>query len=380
MLELPDTAFELVLRFLSFEAVAKLRRVSRRFNCTGKHLLNKGFKNAEKYHMKCLKVAPRVSKAGLTVDFQDVKALLPRRESERRNHKLSRHCDILTAIETRLSLLNMTFMKYVDLDLCCFIPGKVIDEIYSVLRSLQTEEQPPRAYEILQELRDISSMSMEFFEETIVPGLPCPASPLKSFLPAMPSLMASGSGYSLSLRYPDLDSSCQATLDTPCRPFPSHRLALTEPTRRPAAAKDLDRVSKSNKKTNRVVRNLKKQADTAKSAVDTQNKKIAELDKRIDTQNEIIEQQNARLAEQEEKLAAMSRRLGALVEAQAPQDTARWRHLFPFSFIPCLCRAALRGESRKRSLGEEEARRLLVEEAGSSKRPRLGEGGEEEGS
>jgi len=350
LLELPDTAFELVLRFLSFEAVAKLRRVSRRFNCTGKHLLNKGFKNAEKYHMKCLK---------------DVKALLPRRESERRNHKLSRHCDILTAIETRLSLLNMTFMKYVDLDLCCFIPGKVIDEIYSVLRSLQTEEQPPRAYEILQELRDISSMSMEFFEETIVPGLPCPASPLKSFLPAMPSLMASGSGYSLSLRYPDLDSSCQATLDTPCRPFPSHRLALTEPTRRPAAAKDLDRVSKSNKKTNRVVRNLKKQADTAKSAVDTQNKKIAELDKRIDTQNEIIEQQNARLAEQEEKLAAMSRRLGALVEAQAPQDTAR---------------AALRGESRKRSLGEEEARRLLVEEAGSSKRPRLGEGGEEEGS
>lgn len=57
VLDLPDTAFELVLRFLTFEAVAKLRRVSRRFNCSGKHLLNKGFKNAEKYHMKCLKVS-----------------------------------------------------------------------------------------------------------------------------------------------------------------------------------------------------------------------------------------------------------------------------------------------------------------------------------
>jgi hypothetical protein len=46
-----------------------------------------------------------------------------------------------------------------------------VDEIYSVLRTLQGEEQPPRAYEILQELRDISSMAMEYFDEKIVPGL-----------------------------------------------------------------------------------------------------------------------------------------------------------------------------------------------------------------
>ena len=66
-----------------------------------------------------------------------MKALLPRRESERRNHKLSRHCDILTAIETRISLLSMTFVKYIDLDICCFIPGKVIDEIITVLRAIK---------------------------------------------------------------------------------------------------------------------------------------------------------------------------------------------------------------------------------------------------
>ena len=65
-------------------------------------------------------------------------------------HPLARHCDILTAIETRISLLGMTFMKYVDLDLCCFIPGKVIDEIFTVLRSIQAERNPPRAYEVLQ--------------------------------------------------------------------------------------------------------------------------------------------------------------------------------------------------------------------------------------
>lgn len=51
--------------------------------------------------------------------------LSSRRESERRNHSLARHADILAAVETRLSLLNMTFMKYVDSNLCCFIPGKV---------------------------------------------------------------------------------------------------------------------------------------------------------------------------------------------------------------------------------------------------------------
>lgn len=122
-----------------------------------------------------------------------------RRESERRNHSLARHADILAAVETRLSLLNMTFMKYVDSNLCCFIPGKVssvfvgvrvvsifvlysfitrlpgflqvIDEIYRVLRYVNSTRAPQRAHEVLQELRDISSMAMEYFDEKIVPIL-----------------------------------------------------------------------------------------------------------------------------------------------------------------------------------------------------------------
>jgi F-box protein 28 len=82
--------------------------------------------------------------------MREFKSKLPRRESERRNHPLSRHCDILTAVETRISLLSMTFMKYVDVDMCCFIPGKVIDEIYKVLRNVQCDKTPPRAFELLQ--------------------------------------------------------------------------------------------------------------------------------------------------------------------------------------------------------------------------------------
>ena len=57
------------------------------------------------------------------------------------------------------------------MNLCCFIPGKVIDEIYRVLRFIQGNQNPPRVHELLQELRDISSMAMEYFEEKIAPSL-----------------------------------------------------------------------------------------------------------------------------------------------------------------------------------------------------------------
>lgn len=67
----------------------------------------------ERYHTQCLR---------------EVKSQLPRRESERRNHSLARHCDVLTAIETRISMLSMTFMKYINQNLCCFIPGKVSNQ------------------------------------------------------------------------------------------------------------------------------------------------------------------------------------------------------------------------------------------------------------
>lgn len=56
---MPDTALEKTLLFLGFEAIARLRRINRRFNTLCKSLLNKGFRNAEKYHLKCLKVGVR---------------------------------------------------------------------------------------------------------------------------------------------------------------------------------------------------------------------------------------------------------------------------------------------------------------------------------
>lgn len=54
---------------------------------------------------------------------------------------------------------------------------QVIDEIYRVVRSViknaetPTENENVRAIEILQELRDISSMAIEHFDDKILPQL-----------------------------------------------------------------------------------------------------------------------------------------------------------------------------------------------------------------
>nr|XP_050849910.1 F-box only protein 28 [Vespula vulgaris] len=156
VIDLPDIVLETVLSNLTYDEISRYRIVCKQFDRICKKLLNRGFNLMEKYHAQCLRA---------------VKSQLPRRESERRSHPLARHCDILTAIETRISMLSMTFIKYVDLNLCCFIPGKVIDEIFRVLRLIRDSKTPPRAHEILQELRDISSMAMEHFDEKILPDL-----------------------------------------------------------------------------------------------------------------------------------------------------------------------------------------------------------------
>lgn len=73
-------------------------------------MLSRGFIQLEKRH---------------SAIFKRVKSMLPRRESERRAHPLARHSEILHGIETRLSMMNMTYFKYIDSNLLCFIPGKV---------------------------------------------------------------------------------------------------------------------------------------------------------------------------------------------------------------------------------------------------------------
>lgn len=68
-------------------------------------------------------------------------------------------------------MLSMTYTKYIDMNLCCFIPGKIIDEVLNILRLVSdttSSSRQLRAHEVLQELRDISSMAIDHFDEKIV--------------------------------------------------------------------------------------------------------------------------------------------------------------------------------------------------------------------
>ena len=216
----------------------------------------------------------------------------------------------------------MTFLKYVDLNLGCFIPGKVIDEIISVLRTIKKDENPPRAYEILQELRDISSMAMEYFDDKIVPTLKVQLSPLRfggsmSFSLSQYSpdySRVSVSGFSQSLKYSVMSPSLTPSTSTSSSSsLPSIDCRSEPPRASRRLFTDLERISKTGKKikrqTSRMISQLKKEADGYKETVTGQNKKIVELDKKIDQQNEVIQQQNVMIVEQMEKLAEMNRRM-----------------------------------------------------------------------
>jgi len=120
-------------------------------------------------------------------------------------------------------------------------------------------------------------------------------------------------------------------------------------------------------KASRLVRDLKKQADSYKTAVESQNKKMLELDRRIDQQNELINEQNARLAEQEEKLAQMSRRLSENTSQFTEMDEGKSKMMTKIDLgmrmHPCSssssqpalsCETLPRGENTKSRFGEDE--------------------------
>uniref|UniRef100_A0A2K6V7W7 F-box domain-containing protein n=1 Tax=Saimiri boliviensis boliviensis TaxID=39432 RepID=A0A2K6V7W7_SAIBB len=269
LVALPIVAIENILSFMSYDEISQLRLVCKRMDLVCQRMLNQGFLKVERYHNLCQK---------------QVKAQLPRRESERRNHSLARHADILAAVETRLSLLNMTFMKYVDSNLCCFIPGKVIDEIYRVLRYVNSTRAPQRAHEVLQELRDISSMAMEYFDEKIVPIL-------KRKLP--------GSDVSGRL------------MGSPPVPGPSAALTTMQLfSKQNPSRQEVTKLQQQVKTNGAGVTVLRREISELRTKVQEQQKQLQDQDQKLLEQTQIIGEQNARLAELERKLEVMESAVG----------------------------------------------------------------------
>ncbi|KAG8443811.1 hypothetical protein GDO86_009119 [Hymenochirus boettgeri] len=246
---------------MNYDEISQLRLVCKRMDVVCQRMLNQGFLRVERYHNLCQK---------------QVKAQLPRRESERRNHSLARHADILAAVETRLSLLNMTFMKYVDSNLCCFIPGKVIDEIYRVLRYVNSTRAPQRAHEVLQELRDISSMAMEYFDEKIVPIL-------KKKLP----------GSEVSGRL----------MGSPPVPGPSTALSTMQLfSKQSPSRQEVTKLQQQVKANGAGMTVLRREVSELRTKVQEQQKQLQDQDQKLLEQTQIIGEQNVRLTELEHKL------------------------------------------------------------------------------
>ncbi|NXK83316.1 FBX28 protein, partial [Amazona guildingii] len=261
LMGLPIVAIENILSFLSYDEISQLRLVCKRMDLVCQRMLNQGFLKVERYHNLCQK---------------QVKAQLPRRESERRNHSLARHADILAAVETRLSLLNMTFMKYVDSNLCCFIPGKVIDEIYRVLRYVNSTRAPQRAHEVLQELRDISSMAMEYFDEKIVPIL--------------------------KRKMPGSDVSGRLIGTAPV-PGPSAALTTMQLfSKQNPSRQEVTKLQQQIRANGTGLTSLKREISELRIKVQEQQKQLQDQDQKLLEQTQIIGEQNARLAELERKL------------------------------------------------------------------------------
>lgn len=154
---LPAEIFQHILRYLTFDHIAKLRLVSRYFNDMCSSLLNSEFNR--------LRVLVQQR-------FMAIKAQMPRRESSRRKHPLARESDIIETLYMRLTLLNMTFGKHIERKYCCFFAGEIIDEIYKILEYVQNTPSLSRAYKVTDELFDLSTMAMEYFKEHIEPNLP----------------------------------------------------------------------------------------------------------------------------------------------------------------------------------------------------------------
>lgn len=94
----------------NFWSIIFSQKVCGKFNEIAGNMLSRGFFQMEK---RCSMI------------YKRFKGMLPRRESERKLHPLARHCDILSAVDTRMSMMNMTYTKHIENNLVSFIPGKV---------------------------------------------------------------------------------------------------------------------------------------------------------------------------------------------------------------------------------------------------------------
>lgn len=121
-LDLPQEVIEKIFGYLPFKEISKTRLVSRRINQICGYILNSTFSKLQNQMLQ---------------RFQEIKSKMPRRESARRSHYLACESDIIETVHMRLTLLQMSLGKHIERKHCCFFPGEILDEVYSILHYIK---------------------------------------------------------------------------------------------------------------------------------------------------------------------------------------------------------------------------------------------------
>uniref|UniRef100_L7LYH1 Putative pallbearer n=1 Tax=Rhipicephalus pulchellus TaxID=72859 RepID=L7LYH1_RHIPC len=301
LLDLPSEIIEKILRHSNFATISNTRMVCHHLNEAASGLLNSEF-----VRLRC----------SMQQRFQAIKAQMPRRESARRKHPLSRECDIIETVHMRLTLLQMTFGKHIERKHCCFFPGEILDEVHRILRYVEVTPTLSRAYKVTDELFDLTTMAMEYFKEHIEPTLPEISYFAADFLD-YPSSYSPSLKSQISLLEPPPCTSMQGSLSSaPQSPQPAPL--------NPAMTKRLRKLRESMKKNSGEVLALRRELKLTRRRVITQQRHIKEM--------------KARQDDYDQKLQTTSRKLNAVLQElnRCKTELQYWRSKSPAG-PACIC-------------------------------------------
>nr|XP_004925207.2 F-box only protein 28 isoform X1 [Bombyx mori] len=334
LMDLPIEVIEKIFCYLGFKSVSHLRMVNRQFNTICSGILNSTFQRLQNQMLH---------------RFHSIKAKMPRRESARRSHPLACESDIIETLHMRLSLLQMTFGKHIERKHCCFFPGEILDEVYSILSYLKITTKLARPYKVTDELFDLTTMAMEYFKEHIEPNLPeityfgtdffdittafSPGESSKSYI----CLDSPPAGFDSSTsQQPNNSNDCRASSLTmymeeslpPSPPPPQSNMVLR---------KRIHRIKQGMKKYNDQLSALRSDLRSCKRKTALQQKQIAEQQKQIaEQQKQTLEYAN-RLDDYDKKNEETSRKFQTLLQElnKCKTELQFWRSRSPA--VPPLC-------------------------------------------
>ncbi|XP_060524895.1 F-box only protein 28 [Cylas formicarius] len=319
-LELPQEVIEKVFSYLSFREISKLRLVSRRIDQICGYILNSTFSKLQNQMLQ---------------RFQDIKSKMPRRESARRSHYLACESDIIETLHMRLTLLQMTFGKHIERKYCCFFPGEILDEVYSILLYIKTTQKLDLPYKVTDELFDLSTMAMEYFKEKIEPNLPEIAYFSTDFL----HFSANFAGTSPN-KYMPLESSTSESVnevDQNDTDVLENEDLVEIPQSNMVLRKRIRKIKQGMKRYNNQLTVLRQELKTCKKKTSEQQKQISDQQKQLADQQKQTLEYATRLDEYDKKNEEISRKFSTLLQElnKCKTELQYWRCKSPA--IPPIC-------------------------------------------